>query len=86
MKKLLIALLVTAVLAVAFAVPALADQPDDPGGFGKAMGEEAQSGEFGLSTMIHEAQDFGESEGITLGEQVTMALEILFGIPPAHTP
>ncbi len=82
-KKLLIALLVAVILAVAFAVPVLADSPDEPGGFGEVMSGPMQ-GETGVSTNIHAAMD--EEGGKPLGAQVKTFLEQEFGIPPAHTP
>ena len=85
MKKLAIVLLVALTLTAMFAVPVLADQPEEPGLFGKAVSSEAQKGEKGFSGMVHIGQQDADSRGITYGNLIKLAHEFV-GIPPGHTP
>ncbi len=85
MKKFIVVLLVALTLTAMFAVPVLADQPEEPGLFGKAVSSEAQNGEKGFSGTVHVLQEDADSQGITFGNLMKSAHEFL-GIPPGHTP
>ena len=86
MKKFVIGLLVALTLTMMFAVPVLADQPAEPGAFGKAWSNAAQGLEHGISTIIQDVHHQAEVQEVPPGEVINWTLEFIGGIPPAHTP
>ncbi|MFC1875086.1 hypothetical protein ACFLY3_02925 [Chloroflexota bacterium] len=86
MNKFVIALLVTLTLTMTFAVPVSADQPDEPGAFGKDFSDTAQAFEYGLSTIIQDIHRVTESQDKAPGEVINWVLEEFYDIPPSHTP
>ena len=89
MKKIAIAVTVVVALTLAFAIPAFADQPENPGSYGERVSgqahEEKGSGDH-RSERIHNAIETARLEGTNLGQKIKAAHESVCGIPPGHTP
>ena len=85
--KVLVAIMLTVVLLVAFAVPVFADQPENPGFFGEMHRESAQNEDGpGVSPEVHQGQADANQDGTNLGQAIKFVKTLYCGIPPKHSP
>ena len=92
MKKILIAILAVIALSLAFAVPAFADQPDNPGCYGERVsdqtpaGDDIDPGDNTRADRVHASIEKNKAEGSNLGQSIKTKAHVSCGIPPKHTP
>jgi len=91
MKKIAIAVTVVVALMLALAIPAFADQPENPGSYGERVSgqaheEKGQDPVQHRSERIHRAIENARAEGTNLGQKIKLTHEVNHGIPPGHTP
>ena len=86
-KKLLFVMILIAILSLAFAAPAFADQPQSPGGFGEHVFGLAQDENGpGFSPEVKAGMEMAETMGKSFGQFIHGSVLDEFDIPPRHTP